>query len=273
MKNLHDRQPAVAGQFYPSNPQELKKQLASFVSPVAHPQSAFGCIVPHAGYMYSGHVAGMTFGSIKIRKKIILVGPNHTGAGAQFSIMSAGTWHTPLGPVAIDSHLADCIIAGSKYLKDDPLAHAKEHSLEVQLPFIQYLEHDVTIIPIAVLSHDPHILKEIGREIAQTVKKEGVESDCLLVASTDMTHYEPQESAQKKDREALAAILELNEDRLVEKIQQFTISMCGWAPTIVVLSCAKALGAKTAKLVRYQTSGDVTGDYESVVGYAGVILL
>ena len=187
-------------------------------------------------------------------------------------MVCAGRWETPLGLVPVDSALAQCILKNSPYLKSDTLAHAREHSLEVQLPLLQHFFTEFQIVPIAVASNETNILKEIGGQIAHAVKESKCEQECLLVASTDMTHYEPQAAVQKKDREAILAILELDEDKLVERIQHLDISMCGWAATVVVLVCAKLLGARKAKLIQYQTSGDVTGDYESVVGYAGVTI-
>jgi hypothetical protein len=226
--------------------------------------------MPHAGYMYSGRVAGETASRVNIKDKIILLGPNHTGLGAPFSIMTSGRWQTPLGEIKIDADLADKILRRSKYLKADDLAHAHEHSLEVELPFLQYFKDNFEFVPIVILSDELNILKELGREIASAVSD--IKDSTLIIASSDMTHYESQVEAEKKDKEAIQAILELNEDKLMERVRKLNISMCGYAPTIAALSAAKALGATKAILVRYQTSGDVTGDTDSVVGYAGIII-
>lgn len=266
------RKPCVAGQFYPSSSQQLKSEIESLIDKGADKREALACMLPHAGYMYSGRVAGEVASSINITDRIILLGPNHTGRGAPFSIMTEGIWQTPLGAINIDSDLANAILKNSRYLQDDPSAHAYEHSLEVELPFLQYFKSDFEIIPVAFMPGDIETLKQIGSEIADTVRKSDKKDSIMFVASSDMTHYEPQETAKRKDQEAIKAILELNEDKLMEKIQHLSISMCGYAPVIVMLKIVKLLGAKSARLIKYQTSGDVTGDYESVVGYAGIVI-
>lgn len=266
------RKPAVAGQFYPSSKQGLKNQIETLINKDAKKEDIIACVLPHAGYKYSGRVAAETVSQINIKDKIILLGPNHTGYGAQFSIMTSGIWQTPLGEVKIDSHLTEQLLTHSKYLEADELAHTYEHSIEVELPFLQYFKNDFEIAPLVILSEDIGILKEIGREIANSINLSGIKSSVMLIASSDMTHYESQEQAQKKDQTAIKAILELNEDKLMQTIQRLNISMCGYAPVIVMLSCAKLLGASQARLVKYQTSGDITGERDSVVGYAGIII-
>jgi len=272
MEKFEIRKPVVAGQFYPASKEELKRQIAGFIDKQADKLDAVACMLPHAGYVFSGAVAAETVSEINIKDKIILLGPNHTGYGCPFSIMTKGSWQTPLGEIRIDSDLARQILKKSKYLADDNTAHLYEHSLEVELPILQYFKSDFEIVPILVLSGDIAVLKEIGKEIASAIKESKAEGSTLLVASSDMTHYESQAQARKKDEEAIKAILELNEDRLMEKIKNLDISMCGYAPVIVTLSAAKILGAGNAKLVKYQTSGDVTGDNSAVVGYAGIII-
>lgn len=272
MENSKIRTPAVAGQFYPASKQGLKNQIETLIDKEADKLEIIACMLPHAGYMYSGKVAGQVISGIDIKNKIILLGPNHTGYGAKYSIMPEGTWQTPLGEVEIDSDLTREILIHSRYLKADFTAHTYEHSLEVELPFFQYFKDDFKIIPILFLSDDFVALSEIGKEIANTIKSANLMDSTMIVASSDMTHYEPQDQAQKKDKEAIQAILELNEGKFIEVIQRLNISMCGYAPVIAMISAAKILGAKTAKLIRYQTSGDITGDKSSVVGYAGVII-
>jgi AmmeMemoRadiSam system protein B len=186
--------------------------------------------------------------------------------------MAKGAWKTPMGDVPIDDRLSSCILSHSKHLQDDTLAHVYEHSLEVQLPFLQYFKDNFSIVPIVLASNRLDALKEIGREIAESIISLGLQKSVLIIASSDMTHYEPQQQAEKKDQQALQAILQLNEDALMDKIIKMKISMCGYAPVIAAISAAKALGAQKAVLVKYQTSGDVTHDKESVVGYAGVII-
>lgn len=272
MQEAKIRRPAVAGTFYPASAGGLKSTIASLADKNAVKYEAFACMLPHAGYMYSGRVAAETLSHIKIKEKIVLLGPNHTGFGAPYSIMTEGIWQTPLGEVKIDSVLAKKIQQASKYLKPDSLAHANEHSLEVELPLLQYFRQDFEIVPIAFLSDDLGALKETGREIAAVLKENKLEDSTLIVASSDMTHYESQAEAVRKDREAIKAILELDEDKLMENIRRLHISMCGYAPVIAMLACAKALGAKSAKLIKYQTSGEVSADFESVVGYAGITI-
>lgn len=270
MEESKIRKPAVAGQFYPSSPENLKGQIQALIDKEADKVDAIACMLPHAGYMYSGGVAGKTLSRINIKDKIILLGPNHTGLGAKFSIMTEGVWQTPLGEILIDSHLAKEILRNSQYLEDDASAHAYEHSLEVELPFLQYFKTNFKIVPITLVSDEIKVLKEIGKEIADVLKDSKVSA--MIIASSDMTHYEPRITAQNKDKEAIEAILELNEDKLMAKIQRLNISMCGYAPVIAMLKTAKILGAKAASLIKYQTSGDATGDWDSVVGYAGIII-
>ncbi len=203
MEEFKIRMPAVSGQFYPSFAQDLRKQIDAFVDKKANKTDALGCMLPHAGYMYSGRVAAETISQINLKDKIILLGPNHTGFGAPFSIMAEGLWQTPLGKIKIDSGLAKEILKNSKYLEDDAQAHLYEHSLEVELPILQYFKTDFEIVPIAFLSDEIAILKEIGKEIAAAVKQLNIKSSILIVASSDMTHYEPQENAQKKIKRQL----------------------------------------------------------------------
>lgn len=272
MEKSKIRKPAVAGQFYSSSNLGLNKQIEALIDKNLDKLDVIACMLPHAGYMYSGGVTGFTISRINIKDKIILLGPNHTGYGAPFSIMTEGVWQTPLGEVKIDSNFAKQILNHSKDLKEDELAHSYEHSLEVELPFLQYFKPDFEIVPIVVLSDELNILKEIGKALADTIKDAHLLGSILIVASSDMTHYEPQVQAQKKDKEAIEAIIELDEDKLMHRIKRLNISMCGYAPTIIMLAAAKLLGAKSAKLIKYQTSGDVTSDTSSVVGYAGIII-
>jgi AmmeMemoRadiSam system protein B len=272
MEKSKVRMPAVAGQFYQSQASALKNQIEGLLGGTEKKIDVIACMLPHAGYMYSGRVAAQTVQRINIKDKVILLGPNHTGCGAQFSIMTKGAWQTPLGAVKIDNLLAKQILKSSRYLEDDAGAHLKEHSLEVELPLLQYFRPDFEIVPIVVIADEISILKEIGKDIALAVKDSNLVNTTMIVASSDLTHYEPQAQAIKNDREALNAILDLDEDRLMEKVQQLGISMCGYAPVAVMLVAAKLLGAKAAKLIIYKTSGDITADHSSVVGYAGCII-
>ena len=264
------RRPVVAGQFYPAQASRLSEMISGMVDATAEKEEVIGLISPHAGYPYSGPVAAAVISRVKFKDTFVILGPNHTGMGKTLSIMTGGSWKTPLGSIDIDTELAGQILATSKYLEDDDKAHQYEHSIEVQIPFLQYFKKDFRIVPITFSYHSPAAYKEVGREIAQAVKD--LERDVVIIASSDMTHYEPQESAEQKDSKAIEAILDLNENELLRRVDEFGISMCGYAPTVALITAAKELGATRAELVRYQTSGDITGDYAAVVGYAGIII-
>lgn len=264
------RNPVVSGQFYPASPSLLEAQIKEFIDEKAVREEVIGLVSPHAGYMYSGPVAGAVMSRIKFKDTFVILGPNHTGSGKPFSIMTEGIWKTPLGEVEIDSELGKQILARCRHLEEDHVAHLYEHSIEVQIPFLQYFKRDVKIVPI-ILSHSTGATyKEIGKGIAEAIKRS--KKKAVIIASSDMTHYEPQQSASRKDAKAIEAILELNEDELLRRVEELNISMCGYAPTVSLISAAKELGARGAELVKYQTSGDITGDYAGVVGYAGIII-
>ncbi|MDD2927593.1 MAG: AmmeMemoRadiSam system protein B [Candidatus Omnitrophica bacterium] len=266
------RQAQVAGQFYPAKASDIREQIGAFIEGQEEKIDALACLLPHAGYQYSGRVASQTVARINIKDKVVLLGPNHTGNGAMYSLMAEGAWQTPLGRVNIDAQLAKSILAGSKYLENDSLAHAREHSLEVELPILQYFKDAFEIIPIALSTDDLTVLKKIGEEIAGIIQGAGLKERTLFVASSDLTHYEPQSAAVEKDKKAIAAILELNPDKLMREIKNSNISMCGYAPVIAMLAAVNSLGAQGARLVKYQTSADSTGDESAVVGYAGIII-
>lgn len=266
------REPAVAGKFYPASASELRGQIETLIDKKADKSDVTACVLPHAGYVYSGGVAGATISCANIKDKVILLGPNHTGYGAAYSVMAKGVWKTPLGELRIDQGLAEAILNNCSYLRADDQAHRYEHSLEVELPFLQYFKGRFEIVPIIFLSEDLSALKEIGKSIAAAITQRGLNDSALIVASSDMTHYESKAQAEKKDKEAIEAILQLDEDKLADNVRRMGISMCGFAPVAAMISAAKALGAKRARLIRYQTSADVTQDQESVVGYAGIII-
>lgn len=266
------RTPAVANMFYPGDRGQLKEQIDSFLRPVPKPKKVMAAISPHAGYMYSGGVAGAVFSQIEVPEAVVILGPNHRGVGAAVALEASGTWDMPLGPVSINEDLAGSVLKASlnHKIKDDSRAHAMEHSIEVQIPFLQVLRPDVTIVPICVSHVAFHDCEEIARALVQGVRDYGKE--VLLMASTDMTHYESQESARSKDRLAIERILDLDPKGLYDTVAKHGISMCGVIPTTIVLAASKELGATKAELVHYATSGDVTGDYAQVVGYAGFIV-
>ncbi|MFA5093171.1 MAG: AmmeMemoRadiSam system protein B [Candidatus Omnitrophota bacterium] len=266
------RKPVVAGQFYPWQALELKSMIATFVDKTAQKKEVIGAILPHAGFAYSGRVAAQTVSGINIKNTVVLLGPNHIGLGATFSIMPQGTWQTPLGDVEIDVRLANLFLKKCRHLEADSLAHLDEHSLEVQLPFLQYFSNSFKIVPIAIKTDNLKLLKEVGECLASVINENNLASSVLLIASSDLTHYELQSSAEKKDALAIEAMVALDEQKLALVVREFDISICGFSPIAVLLSAAKLLGAKKGQLIKYQTSGQTTKDTSSVVGYAGITI-
>lgn len=264
------RYPTAAGRFYPESAKSINAMLETLVDKGAEKEEIIGALVPHAGYPYSGGVAGAVISAIKFPETFIIIGPNHSGNGRPFSIMTNGVWRMPAGDVSIDSELAELIMRKSSFLEADSIAHQHEHSIEVQLPFLQYFEEKVKIVPITLSHGTLQAYQEIGRSIAEAVKQLG--RKVVILASGDMTHYEPQDTAERKDNKAIEAILDLDETELVKRVNNYNITMCGAGSTSIMLAAVKNLGASSAKLLRYRTSGDATGDYSSVVGYAGIII-
>lgn len=267
------RDPAVAGQFYPGSKASLLKEVGSLFGEAKGPaEDALGVVAPHAGYMYSGQVAGMVFRSIKPKPNYIILGPNHTGLGGPFSLDANTSWQTPLGEVGINQDLAADIKKNCPYIKVDGLSHIQEHSIEVQLPFLQFMQTAFKFVPVTISYSDLSVYRAIGTAIAKSIKDLGLEKDTCIIASSDMTHYESREAAKVKDSAAIEAMLALDEDKLIRRVSEMDITMCGYAPAVIMMTAVKTLGAKKARLVKYQTSGDVSGDYSSVVGYAGIII-
>jgi AmmeMemoRadiSam system protein B len=268
------RLPAVAGRFYPSDPETLSQELEQYVSPrpavTDTLENAAGCIVPHAGYMYSGHVAGAVYRKLPRRASYIVLGPNHFGRGAPLAINAEGAWATPLGEARIDTPLALALVHRFHLLSEDAVAHAQEHSLEVQLPFLQHLAKHFSFVPIVVGSAGYAVLEMLGHAVAAAVS--AAEDRVLIVASSDMNHYEPDDITRVKDQKAIAQILALDPAGLYEVVRREDISMCGYGPAVALLVAAKELGVSKAELVKYATSGDVSGDRDYVVGYAGIVL-
>jgi AmmeMemoRadiSam system protein B len=274
------RQAAVAGYFYKGSSEALKRQVADFILPDAQRKRAIGVVVPHAGFIYSGSVAGAVYSSIELPDIVVLIGPNHTGLGAPVSLMTQGAWETPLGTVPIDEPLAALILSKSaRVIQEDALAHLREHSLEVQLPFIQYLKNDFTIVPIQMLDTRFETCLEVGRAVGEALVEfrsrntGGTLKNVLIVASSDMSHYEHAAVAKEKDSKAIRQILSLDPEGLFRTVKQFGITMCGYGPATAMLSASKMLGATKAELIKYANSGEVSGDYEQVVGYAGIIIM
>jgi len=264
------RQPAVAGRFYPRDARDLSRMVDRLVEPVAEKVRAVGCVVPHAGYVYSGAVAGAVFSRLELPARILILGPRHYPQGADLAINSQGTWRTPLGDVTIDSELAQELKNATPLLQEDSIAHRDEHSLEVQLPLLQRLVREFRFVPIAVgpLRFEP--LEELGRSAARVLAKQ--KEPALIVASSDFNHYESDAVTRVKDRKAIDRILALDPRGLYDTVRREDISMCGYGPAVAMLTAARELGATHAELVRYATSGDVSGDRDAVVGYAGIVL-
>ncbi len=264
------RKPVVSGQFYPQSPEDLKNIIESFKPKETTKISAKGIILPHAGYVYSGKVATVTTARVLFKKRVIILGTNHSGLGEKFSLYSKGKWEIPLGEIAIDEDLALKILSAGKYVKEDTLAHKFEHSIEVELPILRYLGGEFRFVPIVCSYGSLEEYRKVGLQIYEAIKE--IKEEVLLVASSDMTHYEPEAKARKKDRSAIEAILNLDEEDLLRRVERENISMCGVSPVCVLLVCSKLLGAKKAQVVLYQTSGESSGDYTSVVGYVGVVI-
>jgi AmmeMemoRadiSam system protein B len=264
------RPPAVAGRFYPSDPQELARQIDEYAPGGTAKAGACACVVPHAGYMYSGRVAGAVYSSIEIPARCILLGPRHYPRGEPMAILTEGSFETPLGNAPIDSALARELARGCPRLREDAVAHEQEHSLETQIPFLQRLRGDFQFVPVVIGTDRYPALEELGHAIAQAVAAQN--GPVLVVASSDMNHYESDAITRAKDQRAIARVLALDPRGLYDTVRNEEISMCGYAATVAMLVAARDLGAKEAELVCYATSGDVTGDRREVVGYAGIVV-
>lgn len=264
------RQPAVAGQFYASDEEELRNAVKHYLVPSERKRPARGVMVPHAGYMYSGKTAGVVYGSAELPPLVLMLGPNHTGVGAPISVYAEGAWRTPLGEVRVDEALAAALLAACPDAEADTLAHRREHSLEVQVPFLQTLLPSLRILPVVVGTPDFGALQALGRAVAEVVHQS--EEPVMILISSDMTHYESAESARAKDRYALDALESLDAEALHRVVQERRITMCGVAPATAALVALRALGARRGELLDYTNSGDVSGDYRSVVAYAGMVM-
>jgi hypothetical protein len=264
------RQPAVAGTFYPAEPDELTRDLRQlFRGPEAVPgPRALALMVPHAGYIYSGGVAAATYSAAVLSRRIVILGPNHTGAGEPIAVFDEGAWDFPFGEVPIDEPLARALLARCPNARSDARAHLKEHSLEVQVPFLMHLLESVSLVPVCVGTLRLPSLLDLGRALADAIRE--AEGEVLIVMSSDMSHYIPAAEAEKLDRMALERVLAIDPEGLHRVVLEHQISMCGIAPTVVGLEAARCLGAREARLIAYANSGDRSGDFESVVAYAGV---
>jgi len=264
------RGPAVAGTFYPGDERTLRTDLEQLTGGRRPPEAPRGIalMVPHAGYIYSGPVAAATYVSVGLARRIVVLGPNHTGRGEPIALMHRGVWHTPLGEAALDDDLAEGVLSRCDAARIDEVAHRREHSLEVQIPFLQHLLGEVRFLPICVGTMRLTRLLELGRAIAAAVRD--IDQEVLLVLSSDMSHYLPAPVAREEDERALSPILALDPERLHRVVVENSNTMCGVAPVVAGLEAARSLGARKSRLVAYDHSGTRSGDYDSVVGYAGV---
>ncbi len=287
------RMPAVAGRFYPARADELLREVRTYTSRETSGDtnliSAIGCVAPHAGYIYSGGVAGAVYSRLEVPERCVILCPNHTGKGQPLAVMANTAWQTPLGEVAADPEMAGRLLHRFPLLREDSAAHRGEHAIEVHLPFLQAqqskLQSKLKIVPIAVGTSDFDVLRGLGEALAQVVaalqeqervkeqeEHQGREERVLIIASSDMNHYESDAITRVKDRKAIERALAMDARGLWEVVMNENISMCGFGPAIVMLTAAKLLGATSATLVKYATSGEVSGDYDAVVGYAGIIV-
>lgn len=264
------RPASVSGQFYYGSASKLNEQVSQYIDKNAVKETATGILVPHAGLVYSGAVAGAVYSSITIPKTFLMLGPNHTGLGHNISIMDEGTWEVPNGTFPIDRKLASKLILNAANIARDSKAHMFEHSLEVQLPFLACVASDIMITPISILSASFDDCIMLAEGIAKAIRL--VDHPVVITASSDMSHYLPDKRARQQDRKAIDKILAMDPEGLYETVIRERISMCGYLPATVMLLASKLLGADSARLVKYMTSGDISGDYESVVGYAGIVI-
>ena len=265
------RLPAVAGRFYPSDPKELTSLVQKYSQSDSEHATmhAKACLVPHAGYVYSGHVAGAVFARVELPKKIIVLGVRHYPRGEPAAILSSGAWRTPLGDAPIDEELAGALRRECPLLREDSVAHSTEHSLEVQVPFLQVLAPGFSFVPVALGTVQFESLVSVGEGIARVLGKS--KESVLLLTTSDLNHYEDDATTRVKDRKAIDRLLGLDARGLYDTCRNEEISMCGLGPAVAMLTALSALGANKAEVVKYATSADVSGDRSQVVGYAGMI--
>ena len=272
------RKPVVAGAFYANTPEELRRQiewcykheLGTGIVPQVNemgPREVVALVVPHAGYAYSGPVAAHAYKELAedgVFNTAVILGPNHTGYGSPVSVWVGNSWETPLGEVKINRELAHDILGG--VIEADEMAHLYEHSIEVQLPWLQYLYREVRIVPIAMMAQDIEAARAVGEAISKT------DDDIVVVASSDFTHYEPHSVAVEKDKSMIEAIVNLDEEMLYERREALNCTMCGYGPVAAAIVAARQMKANKANLLKYATSGDTTGDFSAVVGYGSIVM-
>jgi AmmeMemoRadiSam system protein B len=269
------RPAAVAGSFYEASPEKLRRHVEALLPEGAERTKALGAIVPHAGYVYSGRVAGEVFACLEIPQSVVILCPNHTGLGAPAALDPSDAWRTPLGDVPVNRRLASRLAELAPSLEPDSRAHAREHSLEVQLPFLQVVRPDVEIVAVCLGIPDLSLCAEVGRALAKLRAEEerAGRTPPLLVASSDMNHYESRAIGKRKDDLALARVEAVDPEGLFSTVLAESISMCGFLPATALLFAAREVGVSSARVVARADSGDETGDTTSVVGYAGVLVL
>ncbi len=264
------REPAVAGFFYPSDPKILREEVETYLGKISALRRPLGVISPHAGYRYSGATAGKLFASIEVPESVIILGPKHTRYGAESAIMTEGSWAMPCGEVPIDSPLAQALEAAIPELTVDAQAHAQEHSLEVQIPFLKVRQPHLKIVPIALAYRSFEACQPIAQGIAHLLKNWS--EPVLIVASSDMNHFENIDVTREKDQKAIQKIEALDPQGLHEVCRREDISMCGVIPATILLLVARELRASKAELIHYDTSATQSGDLSRVVGYASLAI-
>jgi hypothetical protein len=267
-----DRHPIVAGRFYEAQPERLHAMVDKFLGQAGARQAdpTLLAMVPHAGYVFSGAVCGKTLGAANLAPTVLLLGPNHTGRGERFALWPDGTWIIPGGALPVDTGLADALLDADPAIKRDISAHTGEHSIEVILPFLHRLNPETNIVPICISAPTLESLERVGEAIGRALADFG--APVSIVVSSDMSHYISSEDARKMDGMALEPMMTLEPAALYDTVRSRHISMCGVLPMTTGLYAAKILGATHAELVAYATSGEVSGDFEQVVGYAGVLV-
>lgn len=275
------RRPVVAGAFYPADPSRLRRSIEESFTHSLGPgklpgkpsggRTTISVVCPHAGYMYSGPVAAHGYMQLSYEGKpdtVVILGPNHTGLGGPVSLGGSDAWETPLGRVEVDKDLTSAIFSSSDFIDINEMAHVREHSVEVQLPFLQYIYGDFKLVPICMGFQDLETSRGLGELLAEVLR----ERNALIMASTDLNHMEPQSTAEPKDRGVIDRILSMDEEALQSWVRSRRVSMCGYGPVSATLVASKGLGATKAKLLAYSTSGDVTGDKSAVVGYTSITI-
>jgi AmmeMemoRadiSam system protein B len=279
---LKTRKPAVSGAFYAGTRAELTEQIIGCFThrfgpgqvpkSVEHgPRKIVGIVSPHAGYQYSGSIAANGYSELAkdgVPQSFVILGPNHTGYGSGVSTLTEGSWETPMGLTPIDDELAKKIKKSVSIMDIDEAAHANEHSIEVQLPFLQFLFKDAAkFVPICMMMQD----LQTSRDIARGIVEQSKENDIFIIASSDFTHYEPQDVANRKDKLAIDAIVRLDDAALNELGESNKVTMCGYGPITTLIAAAKIIGGVKAELLTHKTSGDITGDKSAVVGYSSIV--